>query len=116
MMSMPKSNASSSSVTAKSAPDSAGGGGGGTGGAGGGGPGSTGPFLTHHSQAGSTQPPSELVPSSTGLEKSQQLNVATDMAIVVRAMLQPDSGLEIHDRTWLKITIANAVIGALTHF
>ncbi|KAL5967402.1 hypothetical protein TSMEX_004876 [Taenia solium] len=112
MMSMPKSNASSSSVTAKSGPDSAGGGGGGTGGAGAGGPGSTGPFLTHHSQAGSTQPPSELVPSSTGLEKSQQLNVATDMALVVRAMLQPDSGLEIHDRTWLKITIANAVIGS----
>nr|CDS21684.1 segment polarity protein dishevelled [Echinococcus granulosus] len=109
MLSMPKSNASSSSVTPKSAPDSAGGG---TGGAGGGGVGSTGPFLTHHSQAGSTQPPSELVPSSTGLEKSQQLNVATDMALVVRAMLQPDSGLEIHDRTWLKITIANAVIGS----
>ncbi|VDM27527.1 unnamed protein product, partial [Hydatigera taeniaeformis] len=85
MLSMPKSNASSSSVTAKSGPDSAGGGGG-TGTAGGGGPGSTGPFLAHHSQAGSTQPPSELVPSSTGLEKAQQLNVATDMALVVRAM------------------------------
>ncbi|VDN37831.1 unnamed protein product [Dibothriocephalus latus] len=40
----------------------------------------------------------------------EQLSLSTDMAIVVRAMLAPDSGLEIHDRTWLKITIPNAVI------
>ena len=104
---MPKSNTSGSSVTAKSGPDSTVGATGGVA--------NSGPFLTHHSQAGSTQAPSELMPSATGLEKAQsqqQLNVSTDMALVVRAMLQPDSGLEIHDRTWLKITIANAVIGA----
>ncbi|VDM04107.1 unnamed protein product [Schistocephalus solidus] len=40
----------------------------------------------------------------------EQLTLSTDMAIVVRAMLAPDSGLAIHDRTWLKITIPNAVI------
>ncbi|XP_040048950.1 segment polarity protein dishevelled homolog DVL-1 isoform X10 [Gasterosteus aculeatus] len=36
----------------------------------------------------------------------------TDMATVVKVMQLPDSGLEIRDRMWLKITIANAVIGA----
>lgn len=45
------------------------------------------------------------------LPEQLQLNVATEMAIVVRAMLQQDSGLEVQDRTWLKITIPNAVIG-----
>jgi len=33
------------------------------------------------------------------------------MGAVVRVMQLPDSGLEIRDRMWLKITIANAVIG-----
>jgi len=33
------------------------------------------------------------------------------MATVVKAMAQPDSGLEIRDRMWLKITIPNAFIG-----
>ncbi|CAH0698401.1 unnamed protein product [Spodoptera exigua] len=41
-----------------------------------------------------------------------QLSVNMDMALVVRAMLRPDSGLEIRDRMWLKITIPNAFIGA----
>uniref|UniRef100_M4ANY1 Dishevelled segment polarity protein 1a n=1 Tax=Xiphophorus maculatus TaxID=8083 RepID=M4ANY1_XIPMA len=36
----------------------------------------------------------------------------TDMATIVKVMQLPDSGLEIRDRMWLKITIANAVIGA----
>lgn len=39
------------------------------------------------------------------------LTVKSDMGAVVRAMQLPDSGLEIRDRMWLKITIANAVIG-----
>lgn len=33
------------------------------------------------------------------------------MATVVRAMARPESGLEIRDRMWLKITIPNAFIG-----
>lgn len=33
------------------------------------------------------------------------------MATIVKVMQLPDSGLEIRDRMWLKITIANAVIG-----
>ncbi|XP_066126805.1 segment polarity protein dishevelled homolog DVL-1 isoform X2 [Saccopteryx bilineata] len=40
------------------------------------------------------------------------LTVKSDMNAVVRVMQLPDSGLEIRDRMWLKITIANAVIGA----
>jgi segment polarity protein dishevelled len=39
------------------------------------------------------------------------LTVNTDMATIVRAMARPDSGLEIRDRMWLKITIPNAFIG-----
>lgn len=35
----------------------------------------------------------------------------SDMGAIVRVMQLPDSGLEIRDRMWLKITIANAVIG-----
>lgn len=35
----------------------------------------------------------------------------TEMATIVKVMQLPDSGLEIRDRMWLKITITNAVIG-----
>ncbi|XP_028921835.1 segment polarity protein dishevelled homolog DVL-1 isoform X2 [Ornithorhynchus anatinus] len=40
------------------------------------------------------------------------LSVKSDMATVVKVMQLADSGLEIRDRMWLKITISNAVIGA----
>ncbi|XP_036844371.1 segment polarity protein dishevelled homolog DVL-1 isoform X2 [Oncorhynchus mykiss] len=36
----------------------------------------------------------------------------TDISTIVKVMQLPDSGLEIRDRMWLKITIGNAVIGA----
>uniref|UniRef100_A0A8C8SJG2 Dishevelled segment polarity protein 1 n=1 Tax=Pelusios castaneus TaxID=367368 RepID=A0A8C8SJG2_9SAUR len=45
------------------------------------------------------------------LEESP-LTVKSDMATLVKVMQLPDSGLEIRDRMWLKITISNAVIGA----
>ncbi|KAM5322470.1 segment polarity protein dishevelled homolog DVL-1 isoform 4-T4 [Glossophaga mutica] len=51
------------------------------------------------------------VPGAPQLEEVP-LTVKSDMAAVVRVMQLPDSGLEIRDRMWLKITIANAVIGA----
>ena len=35
------------------------------------------------------------------------------MLAVARAMAAPDSGLEVRDRMWLKITIPNAFIGEL---
>nr|XP_033778745.1 segment polarity protein dishevelled homolog DVL-1 isoform X2 [Geotrypetes seraphini] len=40
------------------------------------------------------------------------LTVKSDMATIVKVMQLADSGLEIRDRMWLKITISNAVIGA----
>ena len=43
------------------------------------------------------------------------LTINTDMATVVKAMANPDSGLEIRDRMWLKITIPNAFIGESRH-
>lgn len=33
------------------------------------------------------------------------------MATIVKAMASPESGLEVRDRMWLKITIPNAFIG-----
>ncbi|XP_056600563.1 segment polarity protein dishevelled homolog DVL-3a [Triplophysa dalaica] len=40
------------------------------------------------------------------------LSVHSDMATVAKAMACIDSGLEVRDRMWLKITIANAFIGS----
>jgi hypothetical protein len=39
------------------------------------------------------------------------LSIHSDVMAIVRAMSLPDSGLEIRDRMWLKITIPNAFIG-----
>ncbi|KAA3673081.1 segment polarity protein dishevelled, partial [Paragonimus westermani] len=40
------------------------------------------------------------------------LTVHTDLPTVLNAMTQPDLGLEIRDRVWLKLTIPNAFIGS----
>ncbi|KAL5963587.1 Segment polarity protein dishevelled, partial [Taenia solium] len=40
------------------------------------------------------------------------LTVATDVKTVIQAMMHPDSGLDIRDRVWLKITLPNAFIGS----
>lgn len=42
----------------------------------------------------------------------ERLNVNMDMKDIVKAMIKPDSGLEICDRNWLKMTFVNAFIGA----
>ncbi|XP_060080518.1 segment polarity protein dishevelled homolog DVL-3-like isoform X3 [Ylistrum balloti] len=57
---------------------------------------------------------SSLTSSIPESERFDDLNLTinTDMATVVKAMAQPDSGLEIRDRMWLKITIPNAFIGS----
>lgn len=39
------------------------------------------------------------------------LTINSDMITVVKTMARPDSGLEVRDRMWLKITIPNAFIG-----
>uniref|UniRef100_X1ZGH6 Dishevelled n=1 Tax=Capitella teleta TaxID=283909 RepID=X1ZGH6_CAPTE len=54
---------------------------------------------------------SSSLPDSEGFD-DLNLTINTDMATIVRAMAQPDSGLEIRDRMWLKITIPNAFIGS----
>ncbi|KAK9505294.1 hypothetical protein O3M35_009384 [Rhynocoris fuscipes] len=41
-----------------------------------------------------------------------RLSINMDMSVIVRAMARPDSGLEVRDRLWLKITIPKAFIGA----
>jgi len=46
-----------------------------------------------------------------GVQEDHPLTWRTDMLVVARAMARPDSGLEIRDRLWLKITIARAFIG-----
>ena len=51
---------------------------------------------------------------STRYGGNEQLNLTTntDMEVVVRSMASPDSGLDIRDRNWLKITIPMAFIGS----
>ncbi len=41
----------------------------------------------------------------------EPLTVATDAKTVIQAMMHPDSGLDIRDRVWLKITLPSAFIG-----
>ncbi|XP_032236444.1 segment polarity protein dishevelled homolog DVL-3 isoform X2 [Nematostella vectensis] len=48
----------------------------------------------------------------TEIPEGEALTINTDMSTVVKAMAAPDSGLDIRDRMWLKITIPNAFIGS----
>ncbi|XP_072035975.1 segment polarity protein dishevelled homolog DVL-3-like isoform X4 [Amphiura filiformis] len=52
------------------------------------------------------------LPESERLDDYGPLTINTDMVTIVRAMASPDSGLDIRDRMWLKITIHNAFIGS----
>lgn len=47
----------------------------------------------------------------SGPYEEMKLTINTPMDTIVRTMAAPDSGLEIRDRMWLKITIPNAFIG-----
>ncbi|XP_005947910.2 segment polarity protein dishevelled homolog DVL-3 isoform X2 [Haplochromis burtoni] len=47
-----------------------------------------------------------------GVNEENHLNIHSDMTMVVKAMANPESGLEVRDRMWLKITIPNAFIGS----
>ncbi|XP_044528897.1 segment polarity protein dishevelled homolog DVL-2 isoform X2 [Gracilinanus agilis] len=44
--------------------------------------------------------------------EERSLSIHTDMASVTKAMAAPESGLEVRDRMWLKITIPNAFLGS----
>uniref|UniRef100_A0A3P9MVT4 Dishevelled segment polarity protein 3b n=1 Tax=Poecilia reticulata TaxID=8081 RepID=A0A3P9MVT4_POERE len=46
------------------------------------------------------------------VHEENHLNIHSDMTVVVKAMANPESGLEVRDRMWLKITIPNAFIGS----
>uniref|UniRef100_A0A8D8LQ88 Segment polarity protein dishevelled homolog DVL-3 n=2 Tax=Cacopsylla melanoneura TaxID=428564 RepID=A0A8D8LQ88_9HEMI len=52
------------------------------------------------------------IPETEKAFEELSLTINTDMATIVRVMARPESGLEIRDRMWLKITIPNAFIGA----
>lgn len=54
-----------------------------------------------------------LLAGYTEIVDGEPMTVNTDMATVVKAMAAPDSGLDIRDRMWLKITIPNAFIGKM---
>lgn len=45
------------------------------------------------------------------MHEENHLSIHSDMTAVVKAMANPESGLEVRDRMWLKITIPNAFIG-----
>uniref|UniRef100_A0A3Q0TAI5 Dishevelled segment polarity protein 3 n=1 Tax=Amphilophus citrinellus TaxID=61819 RepID=A0A3Q0TAI5_AMPCI len=47
-----------------------------------------------------------------GVHEENHLTIHSDMTTVVKAMANPESGLEVRDRMWLKITIPNAFIGS----
>lgn len=51
--------------------------------------------------------PSRLIPGFDDFN----LSLHSDMASVAKAMASPESGLEVRDRMWLKITIPNAFLG-----
>ncbi|KAK3730114.1 hypothetical protein QZH41_013739 [Actinostola sp. cb2023] len=58
---------------------------------------------------------SSLPESDTGYTEivdGEPLTLNTDMVTVVKQMAAPESGLDIRDRMWLKITIPNAFIGS----
>ena len=42
-----------------------------------------------------------------------QVNLTTPMYRIARAMANPNSGLEVKDRVWLKMTIPKSFIGEL---
>ncbi|XP_053279008.1 segment polarity protein dishevelled homolog DVL-3 [Pleuronectes platessa] len=47
-----------------------------------------------------------------GVNEEHHLSIHSDITDVVKAMTDPESGLEVRDRMWLKITIPNAFIGS----
>ncbi|XP_020492164.1 segment polarity protein dishevelled homolog DVL-1 isoform X2 [Labrus bergylta] len=72
----------------------------------------TGPY-PHYGKNHQTPPPSHAMKHPYCEFDDLPLSASkTDMATIVKVMQLPDSGLEIRDRMWLKITISNAVIGA----
>lgn len=49
--------------------------------------------------------------SILGAFQENSLTVESDMLTIVKAMTNPESGLEVKDRMWLKLLIPNSFIG-----
>lgn len=80
---------------------------------------STQPYDMYHSMTNMTETSSDTFASSLPEADMNyahfsriQLTIHSEMSTVVRMMRMPDSGLDIRDRMWLKITIPNAFIGS----
>uniref|UniRef100_A0A672PXY7 Segment polarity protein dishevelled homolog DVL-3-like n=1 Tax=Sinocyclocheilus grahami TaxID=75366 RepID=A0A672PXY7_SINGR len=78
-------------------------------------------WVSHTAAMTGVYPPYGMSPSMSTVTSTSppaprfddyHLSVHSDMATVAKAMACPDSGLEVRDRMWLKITIANAFIGS----
>ncbi|XP_029302425.1 segment polarity protein dishevelled homolog DVL-3-like [Cottoperca gobio] len=52
------------------------------------------------------------LPPHYGVHEENHLSIHSEMTAVVKAMANRESGLEVRDRMWLKITIPNAFIGS----
>ena len=57
-------------------------------------------------------PSTTAVGLAHAIASNQILDKDSGMLAIVRAMQKPDSGLEVRDRVWLKITIPNAFLGS----
>lgn len=66
--------------------------------------------LSNSSSLASSIPETERGPDDV------HLTINSDMSTVVKTMARPDSGLEVRDRMWLKITIPHAFIGKILFF
>ncbi|XP_074624978.1 segment polarity protein dishevelled homolog DVL-3-like isoform X1 [Acropora palmata] len=68
--------------------------------------------MTSTSSSMTSSLPESDIPGYTDIPDGEGLSLSTDMTTVVKAMAAPDSGLDVRDRMWLKITIPNAFIGS----
>uniref|UniRef100_A0A8C7ZEW1 Dishevelled segment polarity protein 3a n=1 Tax=Oryzias sinensis TaxID=183150 RepID=A0A8C7ZEW1_9TELE len=73
-------------------------------------------WVSHTAAMTGVYPPYGMSPSMSTVTSTSfddfHLSIHSDMATVAKAMACPESGLEVRDRMWLKITIANAFIGS----
>uniref|UniRef100_A0A3Q3RTY6 Segment polarity protein dishevelled homolog DVL-3-like n=1 Tax=Mastacembelus armatus TaxID=205130 RepID=A0A3Q3RTY6_9TELE len=70
------------------------------------------PYGMSPSMSTVTSTSSSISSSIPETERESNHPLQFDMATVAKAMACPESGLEVRDRMWLKITIANAFIGS----
>uniref|UniRef100_A0A8B9H3L2 Dishevelled segment polarity protein 2 n=1 Tax=Astyanax mexicanus TaxID=7994 RepID=A0A8B9H3L2_ASTMX len=76
-------------------------------------------WVSHSVALTGTYPPypGSTITSSSSVTETERfdefnLSLHSDMASVAKAMASPESGLEVRDRMWLKITIPNAFLGS----